>query len=138
MRSTISCRVAVLCTALLALATVTWAKTYHLAATSVVPAASGDVETGTDNNGNVTVEIKIEHLARPESLTPPATTYVVWFQQADSQPESQGQLKVGKNLKAEMKTTTPWQAFDVFVTAENDPMTRTPSDRVLLRTQIQQ
>ena len=120
------------------LVSVGWAKTYHLASTSIVPAASGDVDVNMDNNGNVKVDLKIDNLARPESLTPPATTYIVWFQQEDSRPESQGQLKVGKNLKAELKTTTPWRKFDVFVTAENDPLAKTPSDRVLLRSQVQE
>ena len=71
-------------------------------------------------------------------LTPSANTYVVWLQQEGSQPQSQGELKVGDDLKAELKATTPLNNFKVFVTAETDSQTTIPSDQVILRATVQQ
>ena len=115
-----------------------WAKNFRLAATSVDPSATGVVDTDTDKNGNTTVDLKAEHLAKPGMLTPPANAYVLWFEQQGADPESQGLLRVGDDLKAETKVTTPYHNFDIFITAESDPSTHTPSDQVLLRTKIQQ
>ena len=82
--------------------------------------------------------IRVEHLAKPTMLTPPSTMYVVWFQQPGSDPENEGQLKVGDDLRGQLRTTTPLHSFDIFVTAETDPTTRTPSDQVLLQTRVQE
>jgi len=113
-----------------------WAKNYHLDSTKVVPSAMGGIDTNKDKNGNTVVDLKAEHLARPGMLTPPANAYVVWFQQQGSDPENEGQLAVGNDLKAQMKTTTPYHNFDIFITAESDPTTKTPSDLVVMRSKV--
>ncbi len=131
-------RVGMLCASVLLIAALGWAKTYHLTSTPMTPAASGDVDVHRDKNGNIQVDLKVEHLAKPSVLTPPASTYIVWFQQGDSRPESQGELRVNDDLKGELKTSTPYNTFDVFITAESDPQTKTPSDRVALKTSVQE
>ena len=88
------------------------AKTFPLTSSSSTPAATGKAEVRKDKNGNTEVTIKTDHLAQPGMLTPPATAYVVWFQDHDSAPMNQGQLKVDKNLKSEFKTTTQLKNFD--------------------------
>jgi len=113
------------------------AKSFPLAAGPSNPAATGKVEIGKDKNGNVEVTIKTEHLAKPAMLTPPANTYVVWFQEPNGEPINQGQLQVDKNLKGEFKTTTHLQNFEVFVTAETDPNTKVPSSQVVLKANVQ-
>jgi hypothetical protein len=131
-------RFALLCGAVLAVATVGWAKTYHMTATKTVPAAAGEVNVAKEKNGNIRVDVKVKHLAKPGNLTPPANTYVVWLQQEGSQPQSQGELKVEDDLDGELKTTTPLKNFNVFITAETDSQTKTPSDQVVLRATVQQ
>jgi hypothetical protein len=76
-------------------------------------------------------------LAKPGKLTPPANAYVVWFQEQGSEPINQGQLKVSNKLKGEFKTTTRYQNFDVFITAETDPMAKVPSGQTVLTSKIQ-
>ena len=71
-------------------------------------------------------------------LTPPANAYIVWFQQEGSQPQSQGELNVGNNLKGELKSTTTLNHFNVIITAETDSQTKTPSDEVVLRATVQE
>jgi hypothetical protein len=139
MRTNKSLRMALVCLGLLMFATLAgWAKTYHFASTKIDPSAMGDVDVSKDKNGNAVVSLRVEHLAKPTMLTPPSTMYVVWFQQPGSEPENEGQLKVGDDLRGQLRTTTPWHSFEIFVTAETDPTTRTPSDQVLLETRVQE
>ena len=114
------------------------AKKFPLTAAAVVPSAQGEVETGRDDNGNTTVELKVEHLAPPENLTPPRTAYIVWFQErGGSNPTIQGQLRPDKKLKAKFRTVTPMKNFDVIVTAESDANATSPSGTEVLRASVQ-
>lgn len=113
-----------------------WAHKYRAVGTKIVPAASGTVNTKTDKNGNVTLELKVQNLAKPGTLTPSATAYVVWFQEQNSPPRNEGQLLVEDDLKGSFKSTTPYHNFDLLVTAENDPQAKQPSDRAIMRTRI--
>jgi hypothetical protein len=113
------------------------AKTFPLTSSPTTPAASGKVEVKKDKNGNTTVEIFTEHLAQPGMLTPSATNYVVWFREEGGEPMNQGQLKVNKDLKAEFKTTTHNQNFEIFITAESDPLVKLPSGDGVLKAKVQ-
>jgi len=124
--------------AILLWAPIGWAKTYRLTSTVLTPAATGEVKTDQDRNGNVEVEVKVEHLAKPAMLKSPATMYVVWFREEGKPPVNQGQLRVDNNLKGRLKTTTTHRKFEVFLTAEKDPMVEGPSDYAVLRATIQE
>ena len=114
------------------------AKTFPLTSSPSNPAASGKVDVKKDKNGNTGVTIKTEHLAKPGMLTPPASKYVIWFKERDQDPANQGELKVENSLKAEFKTTTHLQNFDVFITAESDPLTKSPVGPTVLKTKVQE
>jgi hypothetical protein len=114
------------------------AKTFPLTSSPSNPAASGKVDVKKDKNGNTGVTIKTEHLAKPGMLTPPASKYVIWFQERDQDPANQGELKVENSLKADFKTTTHLQNFDVFITAESDPLTKSPVGPTVLKTKVQE
>jgi hypothetical protein len=101
-----------------------------------VPAAAGHAEIGTDRNGNTTIDLKVKHLAKPENLTPPATAYVVWIQPSGQAPQNVGQLQVNSDLEGEFKGTTPFKAFDIFVTAENNPQATTPTGQEIMRQHV--
>jgi len=132
------CRLALLCAVVLAVGTVGWAKTYHMSATNIVPGAAAELNVEKEKNGNVQVEVNVKHLAKPGLLTPPANSYVVWFQQQGSAPQNQGELKIGNDLKGELKSTTSLVNFNVFVTGETDPRTKTPSNQLVLQATVQQ
>ena len=114
-----------------------YAKSFPLTASPAVPAASGNVEVKKDKNSNTEVTIKAEHLAEAGMLTPAASRYVVWFQAQGEEPMNEGQLKVGKDLKGEFKTATKFQNFDVFITAESDPLVKMPSGQTVLKATVQ-
>jgi hypothetical protein len=87
-------RLGLLVGAVLAVASVGWAKTYHMTSMTTVPGAAGEVNVAKEKNGNIQVNINVTHLAKPGMLTPSANSYVVWLEQEGSQPQSQGQLKI--------------------------------------------
>lgn len=136
MRTKKSPLLALVCLGILIFEGLGWAKTYHFASTKIDPSAMGDVDLSKDKNGNTNISLRVEHLAKPTLLTPPANLYVVWFQEPGANPENEGQLQVGNDLKGQLKTTTPLHNFDIFVTAEMDPTVKTPSDQVVLRVTI--
>jgi hypothetical protein len=113
------------------------AKKFPLTASSMVPAAKGTVDVDKDKNGNIRLNMKVEYLANPDKLTPPATVYIVWLQDKGGTPVNQGQLKVDKKLAASFTTVTPSKNFDLFVTAERDSSIQTPGGSEVLRASIQ-
>ena len=131
-------RIALFCTVVFAVATVGWAKNYHMSATKIVPGAAAEVNVEKEKNGNVQVQVSVKHLAKPGLLTPPANSYVVWFQQQGSPAQNQGELRIGNDLKGELKSTTTLNNFNVFITGETDAQTKTPSDQLVLQATVQQ
>jgi hypothetical protein len=113
------------------------AKKYPMTASSIVPAARGEVEISKDKNGNTRLKMTVQHLANLENLTPRASAYVIWLQERGGNSENQGQLKMDKNLKATFETVTTLKSFDVFVTAEQDFRAKSPSGPEVLRATIQ-
>lgn len=131
-------RLALLAGAVLAVASVGSAKTYHMTSMTTVPAAAGEVNVAKEKNGNIQIDVSVTHLAKPGMLTPSATSYIVWFEEEGSQPQSQGQLSIGDDLKGELKSTTTLNNFRVIITAETDSQTKSPSDQVVLRATVQE
>ncbi len=111
---------------------------YKLNPSTIVPAATGEIDVDKDRNGNTALDLKVKHLAKPDNLTPPQTAYVVWIQSQGGNPENQGQLKVNDNLEGEFKTVTPYKSFQIFITGETNPNATTPSGPEVLRQQITQ
>jgi hypothetical protein len=125
--------------AMLVLGATAWAKTYTMQATSITPGATGTVDVrGDKTGGNTEMTIKVDHLARPTLLTPPANEYVVWIDPEDAAPQNQGVLQVGDNEKGDLKMTTSSSKFRVLVTAESDAHPKMPSNRVVLQSNIQE
>jgi hypothetical protein len=110
-----------------------YAKKYPLTPATIVPAAAGDLNTGTDKNGNTEIKIKVRHLAKPEGLSPAKQVYMVWLQQTGGSPENAGLLKVNSKLEGTFETTIPYKGFDVIITAEDDPTVKAPSGPEVMR-----
>jgi hypothetical protein len=127
-----------LCGAVLALAPSSFAKTYPMTASDILPGATAQLQVDKEKDGNSQLEVKATGMAKPGRLNPAATTYLVWVQQEGSQPTSQGELKVGNNHKGDIKMATTFRTFNVFVTAETDSHTTLPSEQVVLRATVQE
>ncbi len=114
-----------------------FAKSFPLTGDPSVPSATGKVDAHHDKNGNTKIDVRVEHLAKPEKLSPSKSTYLVWIQPNSGPPQSLGELKVGDHLKGELTAVTPEKNFDLFITGENDPRTNTPSSPQLLKTHVE-
>jgi hypothetical protein len=123
---------------LLSLALLSWADDMNLRPSAAVPGAQGRLNVEHDKNGNSSLKIQVSHLAQPSSLSPPATDYVVWIQPEGRAAEAAGVLQVGKDLNGELTTTTPYQKFDVFITAENSPHPEAPTGPEVMRGMVTQ
>jgi hypothetical protein len=113
-------------------------KDYHMTADPSVPAASGTVHAQRDKqNGNTKLDIKVRNLARPSTLTPPATTYIVWVRPNGGDAVKEGSLGVdNKDLNGELHVVTVSKDFDLFITPEQSSTVTMPSSTELLRTHI--
>jgi len=113
-----------------------YAKKYPLTPATIVPGATGELNTGTDKNGNTEVKVKVKHLAKPEGLTPAKQVYMVWLQPTGGPPENAGLLKVNSGLEGTFETTTPHKGFDLIITGEDDTSVKTPSGPEVLRASV--
>jgi hypothetical protein len=113
------------------------AKEYKMTAGVGVPAATGTVKVEkAKDNGNMKLEIKVDHLARPSSLTPSANNYLVWIRPNGGEAFKQGAIGVNKNLSGELKLETVSKDFDVFITAEQSDSVTSPSSVEVLRAHV--
>lgn len=114
-----------------------YAKEYHMTSGVGVPAATGIVKVQKNkDNRNVKLDIKVDHLARPSSLTPSADAYLVWIRPNGGDALKQGAIGVDKNLSGELKLETASKEFDVFITAEQSNSVTFPSSVEVLRTHV--
>ena len=104
---------------------------------TIAPAARGVLNYSTDRNGNTNVEVKVEHLAKPQALSPAKSRYVVWVQTRGGSPANVGNLQVNDDLRGSLKSTTPNASFDVIVTAEDSEMATQASSMEVLRGTVQ-
>lgn len=125
------------CAVLSLLATWAWGKTYTMQTTTLEPGAVAKLDVKA-NTGNTELTLKVDHLAKPTLLSQPRTNYVVWVEQEGREPQNAGALRVDDSLKGEVKATTTATRFMVLVTAEDDAKAQIPSDRVVLRANVQE
>jgi hypothetical protein len=112
-------------------------KEYHMTASNSVPAATGIVKVEEDkDNGNMKLDIKVDHLANPSSLTPPADAYIVWVRPSGGAAVKQGAIRVRKDLTGELKTVTVSKDFDLLITAEQSESVSMPSGMEVLHTHV--
>ena len=113
------------------------AKDYHMTAGVDVPAAAGTVKIQKDkDNGDTKADIKVDHLARPSSLTPSANDYLVWIRPNGGEASKKGAIGVDKNLSGELRVETVSRDFDVFITAEQSDSATFPSSVEVLRVHV--
>lgn len=112
-------------------------KTYHMAGSGIVPAARATVKVQRDkDNRNTKLDIKVEHLAKTSSLTPPASVYLVWARPRGGAAVKLGAIGVGDDLNGELKAVTVLKDFELLITAEQSETVAAPSDVQVFHTYI--
>ena len=112
-------------------------KSFPMTASPAVPAAKGTVKAQRDkDNGDIKLDIKVEHLAHPGSLTPSAEYYLVWVRPNGGEPLKEGAIGVDNNLSGELKVETTAKDFDVSITAEQSKSDTEPSGQEVLHAHV--
>ena len=93
-------------------------KSYALRPLERTSGAEGKLKVKEDN-GNRVVSVEMEHLAQPSAISGNFTTYVLWLRPARQKEwKNMGALRIDSDRKAKLETVTPYESFDVMVTAE--------------------
>jgi hypothetical protein len=130
--------VLVVIAALFVLVSAAMADEFKLRSSEQNPAATAVAHVNTDRNGNLEVNLVVEHIAPPDRLNPPHSNYVVWLQAPNKQPEMLGLMRVNTDdMAASLKTKTPYHSFDLFVTAEDNNHPDSPTGPEVLRGSVQ-
>ena len=130
-------KIAIAMVALLAVWPFNAPKEYQMTSDASVPAATGMVKVQkSKDNGNMKLDIKVDHLATPGSLTPSANSYLVWIRPNGGEAFKQGAIGVDKNLSGELKLETVSKDFDVFITAEQSESVTFPSSTEVLHAHV--
>jgi len=112
-------------------------KTYHMTASSSIPAASGVVTVKkSGQNRNTELDVKVTNLARPASLAEAANVYILWVRPSGGAAVNEGAIRVNNNLDGELKAVTTSKNCDVFITAEQSTTVTSPEGQELLHTNI--
>jgi hypothetical protein len=101
---------------------------------SASPAAAGNVHAKIDDNGNSWVELELEHLALPGTLTPPRSTYVVWAESQFGRQVLLGRVKVEDDRSASWRGTVPFEKFRMILTAEDIAWPERPREPYVVQT----
>ncbi|HET9451651.1 MAG TPA: hypothetical protein VFO83_12240 [Aggregicoccus sp.] len=94
-------------------------KSYALRPLERTSGAEGKLKVKEVDNGNRLVSVEMEHLAQPSAIQGSFTTYVLWLRPAQQKEwKNMGALRIDSDRKAKLETVTPYESFDVMVTAE--------------------
>lgn len=110
------------------------AKKVTVSISSTIPAAQAEIKTGKDKNDNSVVDLKVKHMAPAENLRPARSTYVVWVETPDRKTINVGRLKLSDNLEGEIRIMTPYPAFRLVVSAEDNALPFSPSSQRVIET----
>ena len=116
-----------------------FAKKFGFLSSSIVPAARGYVKVIRDNNENYLIQVKISNLAEVNRLQPSKQVYVVWMVTDHEITRRIGQIIssttfLSTKLKASFKMISSSKPIKIFITAEEDAITQTPNEQIILST----
>lgn len=85
----------------------------------LVPAAEITAVKKKTVNKNFDIEITANYLANPNRLPPARNFYVVWIVTDKNEVKNIGKLIQNRTRKVILKTTTPFNVKEIFITAED-------------------
>jgi len=94
------------------------ASTAKFPVSSTVPAAVITAEKKQDKNNNYVIELTARNLAEISRVNPQMKNYSVWIVADNGNTKNVGQLTNKNAKKAVLKTVTPFNVKEIFITAE--------------------
>ena len=106
-----------------------------LTGTGLIATGSGQakVKAGTGATG---VETEFQNMAQATTLGTEFLTYVLWAVSPDGRSNNLGEIIINRDGKGKLSTTTAFQTFSLFVTAEPYFAVRFPSEMVVLQNEL--
>ncbi|MEO6167998.1 MAG: hypothetical protein ABIO46_15015 [Chitinophagales bacterium] len=112
------------------------ASTAKFPVSSVTPAAEITATMKEDKNKNFVIEVTARNMASADRLNPPKNNYIVWIVTENNDTNNIGQL-INKNAKKSyLKTSTPFNVKEIFITAEEEGNISYPSGIEISRTKF--
>jgi hypothetical protein len=107
------------------------AQTLVMPRSKTEPALKAQVVLAPDRNANTKVDLQVQHMAQPSSLTPSRRYYAVWVRTPRGTREA-GVLQVNTGLQGELKFLVPEKRFTLLITAEDRREPSAPSSHVVV------
>jgi outer membrane protein OmpA-like peptidoglycan-associated protein len=106
-----------------------------LTGTGLMTVGSGQakVKAGTGATG---VETEFQNMAQATTLGTEFLTYVLWAVSPEGRSNNLGEIIINRDGKGKLSTTTAFQTFSLFVTAEPYFAVRFPSEMVVLQNEL--
>ena len=101
---------------------------------STVPAAEITAKVNQDKNKNYVINVVAKNLASAERLNPPKNNYSVWIVTENGTIKNIGQLTNLNAKTATLKTLTPFNVKEIFITAEDQGNLTNPNGVEISRT----
>ena len=103
----------------------------NLKGTGMIASASGQANVEA-KSGITQVELGVKGLTPPTPIGAEFLTYVLWAVSPEGRATNLGEVLFGSNGQGELKTTTQFATFSLFVTAEPYFAVRQPSEILVL------
>ena len=110
------------------------ASTAKFPVSSTVPAAEITANKKQDKNNNYVIELTAKNLADASRLNPQMNNYSVWIVEDNGATKNVGQLSNKNAKKVVLKTVTPFNVKEIFITAEEQGNLTYPSGVEISRT----
>ena len=101
---------------------------------STVPAAEITAKVNQDKNKNYVIQVVAKNLASADRLNPPKNNYSVWIVTENGTIKNIGQLTNLNAKTATLKTLTPFNVKEIFITAEDQGNLTYPNGVEISRT----
>ncbi|PIR13145.1 MAG: hypothetical protein COS42_03770 [Flavobacteriales bacterium CG03_land_8_20_14_0_80_35_15] len=101
---------------------------------NTVPAAEITAKVNQDKNKNYVIQVVAKNLASAERLNPPKNNYSVWIVTENGTIKNIGQLTNLNAKTATLKTLTPFNVKEIFITAEDQGNLTNPNGVEISRT----
>jgi len=103
---------------------------------NTVPAAEITATKKQDKNKNYVIELTAKNLAKANRLNPQMNNYSVWIVVDNGSTKNIGQLANKNGKKAVLKTITPFNVAEIFITAEEQGNLSYPAGIEISRTKF--
>ncbi len=110
---------------------------YPLTGTDIALAADGEVEVE-EQEGNIFVMVRMQHLPPPQRINGPQGKYLVWFVNGNAQPVKAGVLNFDPDERTGNLTATNSHrgSFTVLVTCEKTPAASFPGEKQIAKRKV--